>query len=63
MACCTKLFCPLFRVPDIRFSKCSERGVINGRNRLKFGIHASVSAFRQHRAAELLCIEQNIKKI
>ena len=26
LACCTKLFCPLFRVTDIRFSKCSEQG-------------------------------------
>ena len=23
LACCTKLFCPLFRVPDIRVAKCS----------------------------------------
>jgi len=41
-ACCTKLFCPLFRVSDIKFSKCSGEDYGNGRNRLKFGIHASV---------------------
>ena len=26
-ACCTKLFCPLFRAADIRFSKCSGYSV------------------------------------
>ena len=69
-----KIICPLFQVTDIRFSKCSEYVYGNGRNRLKFGIHASASAFLTirrlakpvgvcwHRAAELLVAYRTLRK-
>ena len=62
LACGIKLFHPLFRVSDIRFSKCSVQGACHRTQPAAIRHPCLSAAFRRRRAAELLVNEQNIKK-